>query len=799
MSGGHGFSRRAFLGGGGAVVVTFSLMQIARAQTNGSPANPPAAPATAVPTEVAEQQPVPSPVAAPSNPPRGTIDPNQVDSWLAVGQDGKVTIFSGRVELGTGVRTALAQIAAEELYVPLESVTLVQGDTARAPDEGYTAGSKTIQVGGVNVRKAAAEARQALLEMASARLGVGQDSLTPNAGTISVSGDTSRQVTYGELIGGQVFNRKISDQTPIKDPSLYTVVGQSVPRLDLPAKMFGQPSYVQDLRLPGMLHGRTIHPPAIGATVASVDQGSVSGIGDLVKVVQNGSFLGVVAQTEWGAIQAARQLAVTCNTPSSLPDQTQLSSWLQQQPTSDKQPVNTGDVDSALANAGQVLQASYSQPYQSHVSIGPSCAVADVQAGAATVYSSTQGVYPLRGAIAQLIGMPADNVHVIHMEGSGCYGHNGFDDAAGEAALLSQAVGKPVRLQWMRQDEHVWEPHGPAMTVNVRGAVDAQGNVSAWDYHVWTPTHSTRPGGMAANLLPGMLVSPPPPAAENSPVGGDRNAPTNYKFANNRVTVHWLADSPIRVSALRSLGAMANTFANESFMDELAYAAGVDPVQFRLNHLDDPRATAVIQAAANQIGWQPHTSASNSGRGIGIAFARYENNEAYVATAADVSVDSSTGRITLNHFAVAHDCGLIINPDGLKNQIQGNVIQSASRAILEQVNFDSSKITSVDWRTYPILRFQDIPPIDITLINHPDQPAWGAGEISTLTTPPAIANAIFHATGQRMRSVPLNPAQGAAQGGRGGGGDGGEGGGAPGGGAPGGGGQDPAGGDGSAE
>jgi nicotinate dehydrogenase subunit B len=379
----------------------------------------------------------------------------------------------------------------------------------------------------------------------------------------------------------------------------------------------------------------------------------------------------------------------------------------------------------------------------------------------ATIYSSTQGVYPLRGAIAQLIGLPAESVHVVHMEGAGCYGHNGFDDAAGEAALLSQAVGQPVRVQWMRQDEHVWEPHGPAMVVDVRGAVDAQGQVSAWDYQVWTPTHSTRPGGFAANLLPGMLVSPAPPAAENGLTGGDRNAPTNYTFANSRVSVHWLTDSPIRVSALRSLGAMANTFANESFMDEMANAVGIDPVQFRLNHLDDPRAMAVVQTAANQAGWQPHTTPNGSGTGRGIAFARYENNEAYVATVADVSVDSGTGRIKLNRIVVAHDCGLIINPDGLKNQIEGNVIQSASRAILEQVNFDTSKITSVDWRSYPILRFQDIRPIDITLINHPDQPAWGAGEITTLTTAPAIANAIFDATGQRMRNVPLDPAQGA--------------------------------------
>jgi CO/xanthine dehydrogenase Mo-binding subunit len=739
------FSRRAFLGGSGALIVSFSLLtdsRIVLAQTNPAPQGGAGAPGAGSP-----------------------IDPKQVDSWLAIGQDNKVTIFSGRVELGTGTRTALAQIAADELYVPFDSISMVQGDTVRAPDEGYTAGSKTIQVGGVNVRNAAAEARQALLEMASARLGVPQTSLTVDNGTVSVAGDASKQVSYGDLIGGQTLKRAVSDHPVLKDPSLYTVVGQSVPRVDLPNKMYGQASYVQDLRVPGMLHGRSIHPAGIGATVADVDESSVSNIADLVKVVRNGNYVGVVARSEWGAIQAARNLKVDWTTTDSLPDQSQLASWIRQQPTSDKQVASSGDVDGALSSAAKVMQATYSHPFQNHASIGPSCAVADVQGTQATVYSSTQGVYPLRGAIAELLGMSADSVHVVHMEGSGCYGHNGFDDAAGEAALLSQAVGQPVRVQWMRQDEHVWEPHGPAMLVDVRGAVDGQGKVSAWDYQVWTATHSTRPGGHAANLLPGMLVTPPPPEAENGFGGGDRNAPTNYTFANNRVSVHWLSNSPIRVSALRSLGAMANTFANESFMDELAYAAEVDPLQFRLNHLDDPRAVAVVQAAADKIGWQAHTAPTNSGRGLGIAYARYENTETYVATAADVSVDPGSGKITLNRIAVAHDSGLIINPDGLRNQIEGNVVQSASRAILEQVNFDSSKITSVDWRTYPILRFQDIPPIDVVLINHPDQPAWGAGEISTLTTAPAIANAIFHATGQRLRSVPLNPGQAARGGG----------------------------------
>ena len=736
-------SRRAFLEGSGALIVGFSLLgtKVAFAQATGTPQGGEGAPRTGSGN--------------------GAIDPKQVDSWLAIGQDGRVTIYSGRVELGTGTRTALAQIAADELYVPFDRITMVQGDTERAPDEGYTAGSKTIQNGGVNVRKAAAEARQALLELASARFSVPLANLTIGNGVISAP--DSSNVSYGDLIGNQVFNRAISDQTPTKDPSLYTIVGQSVPRLDLPGKVFGQPSYVQDLRVPGMLHGRAIHPAAIGAALTGVDESSVADIADLVKVVQNGSFVGVVARSEWGAIQAARKLQVTWSQVANLPDQAQLSDWIRQQSTTDKQPVSAGDVDNAFAGASRILQATYTQPYQNHASIGPSCAVADVQGDRATIYSSTQGVYPLRGAIAELIGLPNESVHVVHMEGSGCYGHNGFDDVAGEAALLSQAVGQPVRVQWMRQDEHLWEPHGPAMVVDVRGAVDGQGKVSAWDYQVWTPTHSTRPGGHAANLLPGMLVSSPPAPVDNGFGGGDRNAPSNYTFFNNRVTVHWLANMPIRVSALRSLGAMANAFANESFMDELAYAAEMDPVQFRLNHLDDQRAIAVVQAAANGIGWQVHTSPGNTGSGLGIAFSRYENNEAYVATAADVSVDSASGGLTLNRIVVAHDCGLIINPDGLKNQIEGNVIQSASRALLEQVNFDSSAITSADWRGYPILRFQDIPPIDIVLINHPDQPAWGAGEVTTLTTPPAIANAVFHATGTRLRSLPLNAGQAPAR------------------------------------
>ncbi|GAC1323283.1 MAG: xanthine dehydrogenase family protein molybdopterin-binding subunit [Chloroflexota bacterium] len=599
-----------------------------------------------------------------------------------------------------------------------------------------------------------------LLGMAAQRLNMGVDVLSVTDGVVSVNGDPSRSVTYGELIGDQQFNHTVDKNVTTKSPDQYRIVGQSVPRFDLPNKLAGHPSYVQDLQVPGMAHGRVVRPAGVGATLQNLDQSPISDIPGVIQVVRNGNFVGVVAEQEWQAIQAAQRLKVDWQLKDSLPDQTALYATLRGIKAQDKVIQNDGNVDGVLNANARVLQATYETPYQSHGSIGPSCAVADVKADSATIWSSTQGVYPLRGAIAQLIGMDANKVRIIHVEGAGCYGHNGFDDVAGDAALLSQASGRPVRVQWMRQDEQVWDPKGPAMVMDVRGAVDEQGTVSGWDYAVWTPTHSTRPGGMAANLLPGQLIEKAPPPADNSFAGGDRNARTNYTFTNNRVTVHWLTQSPLRPSALRSLGGGPNTFANESFMDELAASARQDPVQFRLRHLNDDRAKAVIQGAADTAGWQtrPSPQGQTSGTpssGRGIAFSRYENNEAYTAVVAEVDVDRTSGQIRLRRLVVAQDAGLIINPNGITNQLEGNMIQAASRALKEQVTFDRSRVTSVDWVSYPILTFPEIPAVDVVLINHPDQPAYGAGEPSTLPVAAAIANAVFDATGTRLRTVPF--------------------------------------------
>jgi CO/xanthine dehydrogenase Mo-binding subunit len=691
---------------------------------------------------------------------------NQLDSWLVVAADGSVTVFSGKVELGTGVSTALRQIVAEELDVAFDRIAWVQGDSDRTVDQGSTVGSQTIKRGGAQLRQAAAEARAALLDLASAKLGAPVDSLVVAGGMVSVKGAADRRASFGELIGGKRFERVVSGRAKVKSPSEYTIVGKPVPRAELPAKMTGRHTYVHDVRVDGMLHGRVVRPASIGASLLSVDDSGVRGIPG-ARVLRKGNWLAVVAPREDDVVRAARALKAAWTAAESLPARDRLYETLINTPATDRAVTDAGEVPALIARAAKRTTARYRWPYQMHASIGPSCGVADVRPNSATIWSATQGAHALKGALADLLAMPAEQVRVIWTEGSGCYGHNGADDAAADAALASQLAGAPVRVQWSRADEHGWEPKGVAMVIDVAGGVDDSGRIAGWDYAVWTPTHSSRPrAGNGLSFIAGQLAAAPgatPAAGGGFGGGGERNARHTYAIPATRVVSHTLRATPLRTSSFRGLGSPQNSFANESFMDELAVLAAVDPVEFRLRHLSDPRAIAVVRAAAKLANWTPRVSGSaarTSGQGLasgrGVAFTQYDGTEAYVAAVVDVDVDLAQKTIGVKRVYVAHDCGLIINPDGLRNQIEGNVVQAISRTLEEAVAFDRSKVTSLDWRSYPIITFANVPEsIDIALIDHPEIPSVGAGEAATSPIPGAIANAVFDATGKRLRDVPL--------------------------------------------
>ena len=697
--------------------------------------------------------------------PPPALPPNQLDSWLVIA-DNSITVFCGKVELGTGVSTALRQIVAEELDAPFERIAWVQGDSDRTVDQGSTVGSQSVKRGGAQLRRAAAEARSVLLELASAKLGAPASALVVANSVVSVAGDTSRRTTFGELIGGRRFQREISGNATPKRPSEYSVVGKPVQRVELPAKTTGRHVYVHDVRVDGMVHGRVVRPTSIGAKLVNVDDSGLREISG-ARVVRKGDFLGVVAAREEDAVRAAKVLNATWSASETLPAVDALHETLMKTPATDRVVTDAGDVPAAIARAAKTVKAQYRWPFQMHASIGASCGVADVKRDSATIWSSTQGAHTLKGALAQLVGLPLENVHVIWTEGSGCYGHNGSDDAAADAALLSQAVERPVRVQWSRADEHGWEPKGVAMVMDVSGGLDENGRIVGWDYAVWTPTHSSRPnaqaGAGAASFIAGQLAGATP--TSRGSLGGERNARHTYSVPNTRVVAHLLQSSPIRVSSFRGLGSPQNSFANESFMDELAVAAGADPVEFRLRHLTDPRAIAVVQAVARLGGWEKADrgrgtrgtdSALGAKHGRGMAFVQYDGTEAYVAAIVDVDVDLAQHSVRVTRVCVAHDCGLIVNPDGLRNQIEGNVVQAISRTLKESVKFDRSRVTSVDWRGYPILTFAEAPEsIEIELIDHPEVPSVGAGEAATSPIPGAIANAIFDATGKRLREVPL--------------------------------------------
>jgi CO/xanthine dehydrogenase Mo-binding subunit len=673
-----------------------------------------------------------------------------LDDWIAIEPDGTVIAYSGKVETGTGVRTALAQIVAEELEVALDQVRLVMGDTGRAPDEGYTAGSMTVRMGGGQLRMAAAEARLALIERAADRLGALVEQLEARDGVIAVRGAPQRSVSYGDLQGGRPFVRRLRGTAPVKRSDEYRVVGADARRVDLVGKFTGKPSFVHDLRLPGMLHGRVARARRPGARVLAVDASAVRD----AEVIRKGNFIGVVAEREEQAIKAASQLRVSWEESGDVPPLDSLFEWMRAQPTTDHVVAESGAAESAMRQAAKRLHAIYEQPFQAHASIGPSCGVASEQDGMLTVWASSGGVYPLRGALADLLGMPLDRIRVIHMEGAGAYGQNGSEDVAADAAFLAHEVGRPVRVQWSRRDEFIGEPKAAAMVMEVRAGLDEDGHIMAWRYDVWSPSHTNRPrtalGLMAGAEAGGQAPSPAAPYF----MGGARNAPTNYALANQRVMIHSLAEAPLRTSSMRTLGGAGNTFANESFMDELAYAAEMDPLVFRLRHLDDPRGRDVLEAAARRANWG---EALPAGEGRGVSFACYENDQAYVAMVAHVAVDEVSGALQVRRIVVAHDCGLIVNPDGVRNQVEGNVIQALSRALKEEVHFDAGGQTTVDWEGYPLLTFSEAPEVEIALVNRLDELALGAGEPATVTVAAAVANAVYAATHARLRRIPFTP------------------------------------------
>lgn len=715
------------------------------------------------------------------------IDPTRLDSWIAVGGDGMVTAYTGKCDFGQGMYTAQTQLIAEELCVGLDNVRLVQCDTSITPDQGTTSGSQSTpnNFNTAGLAQAAATAREALLSMASQRLGTPVDQLSVANGVIN--GKAGAHVSYRELIGGKRFDITLSSTAKRRRPDEWTVLGKPVQSLDLAALATGQFDFVHNIHIPGMLHGRVVRPPAIGAAVVSVDESSVRGIPGLVKVVVRKNFIGVVAEKQQQAVQAASELKVTWTSGTGLPAQQDFYEYLRKQPSRDVLLVNSQDVEQKLANAAALIKASYSHPYQAHGSIGASCAVADVQADRATVWSPTQSVYPTRSGVATLLGIPQESVRVIFVRGSGCYGLNGADTVSYDAALLSQAVGKPVRVQLSRKDEMAWgENYGAACVIEQRAGLDASGAIVAWDCENWAVSLGGRPGyDHPGNVITGSLVGYEPetitPKAASEPTGELRNgnnAVPSYvvgcvsgkcggtgKIRSERVLVH-MVKSPFFTGPLRSPLRLQNTFAHECFMDELSAHVKADPVAYRLQHLSETRMIDVVKAAAKAANWEerpsPNPKRAKAGitTGRGIACVAYEGDNGYVALIAEVEVDQASGRVQARRFVVAQDCGPISNPAGIRNQIEGGVLQGMSRALGEEVTWDEHKVTSTNWGTYHSLPLGiEVPAIESVLINRPDVKATGAGETAITVVAAAIGNAIFDATGARLRQLPFTLAR----------------------------------------
>ncbi len=688
------------------------------------------------------------------------------ETFVKITADGSVTAYNGHVDLGTGIRTALGQIVAEELDVSFARVVVVLGDTAVVPNQGATIASETIQITAVPLRKAAAQARQFLIARAAERLELPVTDLTVEDGL--VRGKDNRSVSYGELIGGETVLLQLADQVPVKAVSTYAIVGQSVPRVDLPAKATGELVYVHDVRVPGMLHGRVVRPlyagvdagAFVGTSLIAVDEASVRDIPGLVAVVRIGDFVGVVAEREENAIKAASQLKVSWKPTPTLPDLKDIETALRANPSTPRTLLDKGDVDTAIAGAAKPMPRTYLWPYQMHASIGPSCAVADYQDGRIRVWSGTQNPHLLRADLALLIEKPESGIEVIRREAAGCYGRNCADDVTADALLLSRAVGRPVRVQLTREQEHAWEPKGTAQLISVNGGLNADGSVAGYDFATRYPSN----GAPTLALLLTGRIAPEPIVSEM----GDRTAIPPYDYDDMRVVAH---DMPpiVRASWLRGVSALPNTFAHESYIDELATEAGVDPIEYRLRYLKDTRAIDLVNAVAERADWTPRPvreekiAEGDVVHGRGFAYALYVHSKfpgfgaAWSAWIADVAVNKATGDVSVTRVVAGQDSGLMINPEGVRHQIHGNVIQSASRALMEEVTFDRHSVTSREWGAYPIIPFPDIPRIDVLMLPRQDQPPLGVGESASVPSAAAIANAIFDATGVRFREPPFTP------------------------------------------
>jgi nicotinate dehydrogenase subunit B len=691
--------------------------------------------------------------------PAKSVALDQVDTFLAIDSKGMVTVYIGKVDLGTGVRIAFAQIAAEELDVPVANVSVIEGDTALTPDQGPTYGSLSIQNAGPPLRQAAATARKALLDDAAKQLNAEAADLVVRDGVV---GQTSggKTVTYGELIGGKNFMLKVDPAAPPKNPADYKLVGSPTPRRDIAGKVTGDYPYIHNFRIDGMLYGSVIRPPALEAKLESVDEASIKDIPGVIKVVRDRDFLGVLTDNEWSAVRAARELKATWSKSETLPDEKKL--WDHVRSTKivkDDVTSNIGDVATAMAAAGKKLSATYDFAIHTHGSIGPSCAISEFKDGKLTCWSASQATHNLRKQLALMFSMPLEDVRCVYVDGAGCYGRNGHEDAAADSALLAKAAGKPVRVQWSRADEHGWDPKGPPTLIDLRASIDGSGAVIAWESEFFIPQ------GAAGNvdLLTATLTDMPRERLL-SPGGIVQASAIGYKFPNIKTTCHRLETTPFRPAWIRTPGRMQNTFANEAFLDEIAAELKADPLELRVKYTDpsDKRGLDVLERLAKLAKWERRPSpqkniAGNVVRGRGMSYVKYELVRTYVGVVAEVEVDRISGSIRVLKFYVVHDCGQIINPNGVKAQIEGNVIQTVSRTLKEEITFDRSMITSLDWANYPILTFPDVPEIVIELIDRPTEKPWGAGEPTAALVSSAISNAVFDATGARLRSVPFKP------------------------------------------